>query len=461
MFDVPNPWSKTVKKAFLRAFLEKTRTKDLSFKQFNLLIITQFFPPDYAATGQLIQELAYQLGENNLQVNVFTGQPGYAFKQDRASVVETKGNVKIQRSKVRQFWGKRIRSKTLNGIIFTLAAAKYLLRNARKNNVVILTTAPPFLAIVGYLINWLFNTDYICLIYDLYPDVAIELGVISRHHPIAKLWHKLNAIAWGRSKNIIVLSETMKQRIIARHPTTAAKISVIHNWADSDRIKPIDKQNNWFARQLESEYKFTVLYSGNLGYCHDLDTIIDTAKLLEHEAVQFVFIGAGVKYEIGQKMSTELELNNCKFLPYQDRINLPYSLTACDLSLVSIAPGFEGVVAPSKLYGIMAASKAIAAICEPHSYLRQLITDAKCGVSIDNYDSKNLAGFILTLAADPQLTATMGQAGRQYLEQHFTPQIIARQYCQVLGVELDSENTKQDKQELVRKNLLALLRGKN
>ena len=437
MFYISKLWSRTTKQAFVRAFQAKKLDKKAIAKQFKLLIITQFFPPDYAATGQLIQELAEQLGNHNVRVNVFTGQPGYAFKQKQAPVVEVSKNLRVQRSKIRQFCGKRIRSKTLNGIIFTLTAVKYLLINARKNDAVILTTAPPFLSIVGYLINLLFKLDYICLIYDLYPDAAVELGVVSRHHAIAKLWHQINAVVWHRSKKIVVLSETMKQRIVARHPTIAAKITVIHNWADPTWIEPIDKKNNWFAHEQEIDREFTVLYSGNLGYCHDLDTIINTAKLLKDRPIKFIFIGAGAKYHIGREMAAESNLNNCKFLPYQDKANLPYSLTACDLSLVSIAAGFEGVIAPSKVYGIMAASKAIAAICEPDSYLRQLITNAKCGAAFDNNDSGNLARFILALAADPQLAARMGTAGRQYMKNHFTPQIIARQYYEVL--EIDSE----------------------
>lgn len=318
--------------------------------------------------------------------------------------------------------------------MFTLRSAWYLLVNSRKYDAVILTTAPPFLSIVGCLANLIFKLDYICLVYDLYPDVVVELGVISQHNAIAKLWNLINGVIWQQSKEIVVLSETMKQRIIAQHPAIANKISVIHNWADPGWIKPIPKQENWFAQQYQIQDKFTVLYSGNLGHCHDMDTILNAAKLLRGKPVQFVFIGAGAKYQQCQDTVAEFELNNCLFLPYQDRANLPYSLTACDLALVSIAPGLEGVVAPSKVYGILAAGKAIAAVCESHSYLRSIIDNAHCGMAIDNHDSQKLAEFIITLVTNPDLANSMGNAGRNYLKQHFTPHKIAKQYCDVLGV---------------------------
>ena len=151
--------------------------------------------------------------------------------------------------------------------------------------------------------------------------------------------------------------------------------------------------------------------------------------------MRFVFIGAGVKYEICRQSVTDAGLDNCLFLPYQKRANLPYSLTACDLALVSIAPGLEGVVAPSKVYGIMAAGKAIAAICEPHSYLRPLLKNAGCGEAFDNNCSKELANFITTLAANPAMLGRMGRSGRHYLQHNFTPQIIAQQYYDILDLD--------------------------
>ena len=428
-------WSKRSKREFSRSLQNKTTRTDVVSQKFNLLIITQFFPPDYAATGQLIQELARNLGENDVQVNVFTGQPGYAFTQGSAPNREVEDNLTIRRSRTVNIASKRIRAKALSGIIFTLRATLTILKNGRKNDVVLLTTAPPFLSIAGYIANLFLGLEYICLIYDLYPDAVVELGVTSRNSLITKLWNKINALVWKRSKKLVVLSETMKQRITDKHPQVANKISVIHNWADSDWIKPIKKQENWFAREHGIDRKFTVLYSGNMGRCHDVETILETIKLLQNESVQFVFIGAGTKHEICRQEVARLNLKNCTFLPYQDKNNLPYSLTACDLALVSIAPGLEGVVAPSKLYGIMAAGKAIAAICEPHSYLRQIIGSAKCGGAFDNQNSQGLANFIMNLANNPELSSEMGKAGRKYMVENFTPKIIARQYCDVLNVD--------------------------
>jgi glycosyltransferase involved in cell wall biosynthesis len=419
----------------------------------HLSIITQFYPPDYAATGQLIEELAFQLSQQKIEVQIFTGQPGYAFKRKSAPATENSERLVIRRSRTTQIWPQRIRGKVISGLLFCVRSGIHLLKHSQRGNVLLVTTAPPYLPVLGLLANLCFKLPYICLIYDLYPDVAIELNVVSQKHWLAQLWHAINRAVWERSQQLIVLSPTMKQRIATRYPALADKISVIHSWADPDTIVPIAKQDNWFATQHNLTEKFTVLYSGNIGRCHDMETILKAAKELENEAIQFVFIGNGAQYQSCIERSQQLGLNNCLFLPYQDKQTLPYSLTACDLSLVSISPGMEGLVAPSKLYGTLAAGRPVAAICETHSYLRQMLAAANCGQAFTNGDGRGLAHFIRDLAQNAELAAKLGAAGRRYLLAHFTPEIIASQYSTVIKA-----NTKSPASVSVKPHLFPYLR---
>jgi glycosyltransferase involved in cell wall biosynthesis len=401
-------------------------------KLLKLSIITEFFPPDYAATGQLIEELVKNLEQQGISIEVFTGQPGYAFGVSTAPCVEQVGNIRIRRSRSARLWSGRVRGKAINGVLFTLRAIVHLVKNARRHDVFLLTSAPPFLPIVGYLVHLFFGVSYVCLIYDIYPDIAIALGVIPPKHWLARFWRTLNQKIWQKSQGIIVLSPAMKQRVIANCPEVADKVSVIHSWGDPDLIQAIAKQENWFAKKYNLVNKFTVLYSGNMGRCHDMDTIVHAAKLLQDEPIQFVFIGGGPKKEALIREVNRLGLSNFLFLPYQDKQVLPYSLTACDLSLVSVEPGMDSLVAPSKLYPALATGRPVAVVCSEYSYLKQLIADAECGASFENGDSQGLAEFILMLNSDRQLAERMGKASRQYLQSNFTPTIIAKEYLRVL-----------------------------
>ena len=397
-----------------------------------LSIITEFFPPDYAATGQLIEELVKQLEKQGVKIRVFTGQPGYAFTNDKAPALEQLGNINIQRSRSTQVWSGRIRGKAINGILFTLRSFLHIIKNVQGNDVVLLTSAPPFLSIAGYLGHLLLGFSYVCLMYDIYPDIAIALGVVNKNHWLAKFWWTINRKIWQKSKGIIVLSPTMKERVVEICPQIADKVSVIQSWGDPDFILPIAKKDNWFAKEHNLDSKFTVLYSGNMGRCHDMDTILATAQQLKNEPIQFVFIGGGPKRESFMENVNRLGLKNFLFLPYQDKNVLPYSLTACDLSLVSIEAGLESLITPSKLYPALAAGRPIGAICPKNSYLRQLVADGGFGASVDNGDSNSLSMFILKLKSDRQLAEKMGNASRQYLQSHFTLEIIAKQYIKAL-----------------------------
>jgi glycosyltransferase involved in cell wall biosynthesis len=395
-------------------------------------ILTQFFPPDFAATGQLIEELTRNLQPEGLSLRVFTGQPGYAFSKAEAPTIERSQQLLIRRSRTAQLFPSRIRGKALNGLMFALRSTLYLLRSRNRGDLLLLTTAPPFLTVLGLLANLLFGTAYVCLLYDLYPDVAVELNVKPANHWIVRAWDFVNRLVWKRATRIIVLSSSMRDRILAKCPEVADKMAIIHSWADPRSIVPISKADNWFAQEHDLVEKFTVLYSGNMGRCHDMDTILTAAQALRDEPIQFVFIGDGAQRQKLMDKMMRLNLQNFKFLPYQDKANLPYSLTACDLALVSVKPGMEGIVAPSKLYSALAASRPIAAICEEHSYLRSLLSDANCGACFNSGDGVGLANFIRYLAADPEQVERLGRSGRKYMTMHFTPEIIARQYANVM-----------------------------
>lgn len=397
-------------------------------------LVTQFFAPDYAATGQLLDELVRQLARQGMPVEVFTGQPSYAYSEAEAPEREKTKNLNIHRSRVAQLWSNRVRGKAINGLLFAIRAFLHLLRHGfEKDKVLLLTTAPPFLPVIGYLISLLFNTPYVVILYDLYPDIAVELGVVEYRHPVARIWRWLNRQVWRRAQALIVLSPSMKSRIVGHCPDIAERIEVIHSWADPELIKPIDKKDNWFAHKHGLVDTFTVLYSGNMGRCHDIDTIFEAAKLLQHEPIKFVCIGGGAKREhLIDNVKAE-GLENFLFLPYQDKKDIPYSMTACDVSLVSVSEGMESLVAPSKLYPALAAQRPIAAICPKDTYLRDLIVQANCGASFLNNDSVGLANFIQLLANDELLTQIMGQASRQYLQELFTINIVSKQYGDTLN----------------------------
>jgi glycosyltransferase involved in cell wall biosynthesis len=269
-------------------------------------------------------------------------------------------------------------------------------------------------------------------LYDLYPDIAIELNVIKEQHWLGKLWDLCNRLTWKKASAIIVISSTMKDRIIEKCPEVAEKIVIIPNWADPEKIKPIAKKDNWFAEKHNLTDRFTVLYSGNMGRCHDMETLVNVMIILQDAPIQFVFIGSGDKRQYIQDRVALHKLNNCLFLPYQSKDDLAYSLTAGDVSIVSIDKQMEGLVVPSKLYSALAAGNPIAAICPAHSYLHSVLSAGNCGKAFVNGDSKGLADYILRLSKDSELVSSLGNSARSYCLENYTREKVAQDYLKLL-----------------------------
>lgn len=379
-----------------------------------------------------MDELANHLGQQGFEVHVFTGQPSYAFDVAEAPAEEQKGPVHITRSNLLRNRSRQMTGRTLSSLAFCLHTAWHLLKPRHRGDITLFVSEPPYVQVVGWLFSLLFGSAYACLVYDLYPDVVTGLGMLTERHWVVRLWNTINRWVWQRAEAVIVPCETMKSRIVAKHPGLADRITVIHNWSDPDWVKPLAKVDNPFAQSQELTDTFTVLYSGNMGRCHDMDTIIGAAQALQHEPVQFLFIGGGPKREATQQRVADLGLTNCRFLPYQDKALLPQSLTACDLHLVSIDTEMEGLVAPSKFYSALASGRPVAIICERHSYLRGLVSQSNCGAAFSNGDSQGLASFIRYLMKDHQVIHQLGLSGHRFIREHFTVKAISRQYYRLI-----------------------------
>ncbi|MBM5784707.1 MAG: glycosyltransferase family 4 protein [Cyanobacteria bacterium K_DeepCast_35m_m1_288] len=406
-------------------------------KQPRLTIVSQFFPPDFAATGQLLADLTARLAARGLQVQILSGMPAYAFNNSDASRIEFQPNRCVRRTQASRLWPQRIRGRAINGILFCLRIALRLLRYSRRGDLILYTTEPPYLPLFGWILHRLTRAPYLVLLYDLYPDVLVELGVLSADHLLVRLWRQFNSCTFADAQELIVLSEPMAERVRSAVPTAASKLSVIPSWADPQLIRPIAKSDNWFVQKHQLADVFTVLYSGNQGRCHDLVTVMAAALLLRHDPdVLFLFIGKGPQHQRMRSLVHDWGLRNCRFLPYQDLEDLPFSLSAADLALVTLSIEAEGLVAPSKLYGHLAAGTPIAAITPPNSYLRQLVETEACGRWFANGNAEDLAAWICELKRNPSHARSLGQAARSLLESTATPDVVCAQYLELIKAHL-------------------------
>lgn len=167
---------------------------------------------------------------------------------------------------------------------------------------------------------------------------------------------------------------------------------------------------------------------------HDSTAIVDAAERLRHDpSVVFLFIGDGKESDALRQRVWQRELTNVVFRPYQPRAALAHSLTLPDVHLVSLHPAFEGMMVPSKVYGVMAAGRPCVFIGDDEGELASMLREGDCGVTVAVGNGEALANAIIALRNDPARCAAMGAAARRRFEAHFDLPVALARWDQVLA----------------------------
>jgi colanic acid biosynthesis glycosyl transferase WcaI len=212
----------------------------------------------------------------------------------------------------------------------------------------------------------------------------------------------------------------MAETICARG-IPAERVQIVPNWCDDEAVFPVLHEENLLRREWQLDGKFVIAYSGNLGRSHEFDTVLAAAEILRDEPrLIFLFIGAGTKLrELVTRVSERSLDARFRFLPYQDRAVLRHSLGAADMHLVSLKPELEGLIVPSKFYGIAAAGRATIAITAMEGEIARLVRRHECGIVVEPGQGAMLAEILRNLMNDRDRVEAMGQRARAMLEKHF------------------------------------------
>ncbi len=398
-----------------------------------VVILCQYYAPDVSSTGHLLHELATELARQGFEAEVFTGRPSYGPPDTwrDCPLRETVDGVKIRRLKVARFDKNSLPGRAVNYLTFIVPMILGMLLRSRSDTVYMYSTNPPFLGTIGWFVSLFRKHRYVTLLHDAHPQIGVWVGTFRKGSLIERVWMAMNRRKYKRAREAIVLCSAAKKLVADTYPISPERIHVIPNWADGDALFPKPKSESQIARANGLLDDFVLLYSGNLGLYYDFDTVLGAAELLRDEPFRLVLVGAGGKLSQIERHIRERELDNVVTLPYQPFDQLNDSLNACDASLVTIAEGIEGISFPSKLYTSLAVGKAIVALSEERSELREIVEHGECGIWSALGDSARLAEKLRALIHDQQTTARMGQRAREVFERGYTLRVCAAKYAEV------------------------------
>ena len=395
-----------------------------------ILVLNQYFHPDRSATSQLLTELCEDLARHH-DVFVVTGRPSY----NAASATGSKGLVSREwhgRVRVARVWSTAFgRSRmglrlTNYGTYLTSSIAGALA--VKRPDVVVALTDPPPVGLIGALAAKLRGVPFVLVTKDIFPDVAVQLGVLDNPVAIGGL-RAMKSALFENADRVVSIGRDMNERLLELG-VPADKIATIHDWSDGSAVAPLDAPSS-LRTQLGWGDRFVVMHSGNVGLSQDLETVLDAAELLrDRPEVLFAIVGEGASKEGLQRSAAERGLVNVEFLPFQDKADLSESLGAADVHLVGLRRGLAGYIVPSKVYGILAAGKPFIAAVEQGSEPALIVREHGCGVRIEPGDPRALADAVLEMC-DGDLVG-MGKRGREALEARFDRPIAARAYLDLL-----------------------------
>lgn len=373
----------------------------------HILLLNQYFPPDTSATAKMAAMVVETLAQRH-QVTVLAGRPSYDPSEYHPYYLlrrETHGNVTVERVGSTAYPRFRMRGRVSNYLTYlALAVLRALTIRA---DVVLAMTDPPIVGLAGALVTALSGRPFVYNIRDLYPDMALGGEIVRPSRWIAG-WEKLHRRALRRAARVIVLGEDMRDRIVAKG-MDPARVVVIRDGAPIPENVPT--RNDPVAREIRCGFSFVVLHAGNLGFYGAWETLVRAAKLLENDGVGFVFLGEGAA-----RPQIEASAAGCpavRFLPFRPPEQIPCVLAAGDVHVVTVRRGLEGVVVPSKLYGILAAGRPVLAVAPPETDVARIVQSAGCGVAVDPDDPAAVAKAVRALARDPERIAHMGRRARE------------------------------------------------
>jgi len=381
-----------------------------------VLLVNQFYRPDVAATGQLLADLAEGLVQRNHEVHVLCSARAYGGGGSYARE-EAPGGVAVHRVKATGFGRRTSLGRLADYATFHTLAAWRALRLPAPDVCVCLTT-PPFIAMIGVLLARLRGTRFVLWSMDLYPEVLAAYRMMVPGSWAYRTLARTSRWLYGKADAVVSLGEVMTERLLAAG-VPPGRVYTVHNWVPRETVQPEPRESCRLRKVLDLRNEVTLLYSGNLGLGHELETAVRAAGRIGGGGdLRVLFVGDGKMRRPLQELAASLSLSCVSFHPPQPLEDLSDSLAAGDIHLVSQQAGTQGLIVPSKLYGSLAAGRPVIFIGPDDCEAGRILGESQAGIIVPPGDVDGAARALQSLVQNAELRGEMGRKARHYYERN-------------------------------------------
>ena len=389
-----------------------------------LLVFNQYFSPDVAASAQRMTELLEDLAAG-FDVTIVAGRPSYApIDGDDRGPRPRPAGLHVIRVPSTTFPRYRAWQRLANYFSYLGMALAVGLTRSRPD-VVVAGTDPPFAGAVAWLVSRRFRVPFVYLLWDVQPQVALAAGLMS-DGVVARLMRRATSFLVARAAGVVTPTAAMA--------ATAAELGapndrvVVHSHWEDPGVVRVEPRDNAFSREHGLNDRFVVMYAGNLGLTQELDRYLALAKRLEDlKDLVLVFLGEGAAKAALEAAAASHP--NVRFLPYQPRDRMSWSLGSADVFFAPLAAGLTRYMLPSKIYTFLASGRPIIAAIDEHCDVADLVRTSGAGVVTAPADLDAIEREVRRLHAEPERRTAMGRAGRAVLETTYARAIVTGRYA--------------------------------
>lgn len=297
---------------------------------------------------------------------------------------------------------------------------------------VVLNFGPPLVGpAVSAVLARCFRAHHVPVVYDLYPDIAVETGAI-RNGLVIRAAKAMERWVYRNSDLIVVLSEGFRRNLVEYKGVPPEKVRVIPVWLDPEEIRRTQDPFAWRREHGIPVDAFVVLYAGTIGVVSGAEVLVDVAhRFSEDPEVVFLFVGEGRAKERIREEGRDLP--NLRFFGFQPREALAGMLSSADVGIMTLLPGRGRTSVPSKILGYMAVGVPVVASCDPDSDSAQLIREAECGVVVPSADALAISNALRKLRSGSAACRQAGRNGRTYLEKHLSRESGTKAFLSVIS----------------------------
>ena len=400
------------------------------------------FSPDGVSTAYLYNDIALAFQRAGYEVSVLTTTPHYNVVKEEIAKQPLERKLlgmyylsDFNGIKVFHVPQKKFKSTFLRilGFIYWHILAIVLGLSLKRFDAILSPSPPLTIGFINLIIGKFKKSRVIYNVQEIYPDFLIEQGGLNSK-PIINLLKWLERLIYNKSDAVTTIDQIFYDTILDRFDKKE-KLHIIPNFVDSELYKPLNKSNlNLDKNIFLNNGRLKLMYAGNIGHAQDWSPLIDSAKRLKDQEVEFYIIGEGVMKDYVIQKKNEYGLNNVHVLPYQPREEMPQLLAFSDLQFIFMSKEMEGHGFPSKVYTIMSCKRPLL-VCSGHNTpISNFLEPIGCAEVITTDDFENKVNRIVQFVSNvsKERLEEMGIKGYQVIQENYTKEKVTQQYVNLI-----------------------------